>query len=42
MNVRQKRVLRWTIYGALLFVTMLVQTVILQQVRPFGLVPRHA
>ena len=23
MNVRQKRVLRWTIYGALLFVTML-------------------
>ena len=39
MNVRQKRVLRWTIYGALLFVTMLVQTVILQQVRPYGLVP---
>ena len=39
MNPRQKRALRWALYGALLFVTLLAQTVVLQHIRPFGLVP---
>ena len=34
MNPRQKRALRWALYGALLFVTLLAQTVVLQHIRP--------